>query len=346
MRLAQAARNLSITTDDIIAFLSKKGIEVEKDSNTKLDEESVSLLFDYFDTKPVEEKEAAKKNADIDNKGKAEVEPTTHDETNNGKDYVALKSNESNESNESVEKVLPKDQSVVTQEHSELHSEDKNSNSKDSSFEPAETQEDNKPAEENNMDVAHIHVEGKVDENDKEKIDELTSEVQPSSKRYKTVADILDSETTSSTEEDIVIKAPKISLKGLNVLGKIDLPEPKPKEEKQKHSAEKDKSSNINKKKAHRRLKDNSRGKKRELTPQQIREREKKREARKQEEAERLRKKKKEAYYKEKILKPTQEKQKKNKPKKARTSNTEVNKKQVKPQPTTLLGKFWRWLNT
>ena len=83
MRLAQAARKLSITTDDIVDFLEIRGIVIEKDSNTKLDENAVKLLYRHFE---IEEEEA-------ENEVIAEVEDTIRteekDEVDEKEDKIA-----------------------------------------------------------------------------------------------------------------------------------------------------------------------------------------------------------------------------------------------------------------
>lgn len=322
MRLAQAARDLSITTDDIIAFLNKKGIEVEKDSNTKLNEESISLLFNYFGVETIE------KNKPVE---------------------ISVKSESSSEEQGLPESVITNSENYETDilnaavteqvEESNTHGISTENNSENTSLE----KQDNSNTEgKEEIAVAHITIkEESVEEQEEVHGKEETN----SPRNYKTVADILASEINNE-EEDIIIKAPKVALKGLNVLGKIDLPEPKPKVEKENSENEADKEKPRREKRPKRKQKEHSTRNKRELTPQQIREREKKKEARKQEEAERLRKKKKEAYYKQRVLKPTQEKQKKTKPKKVKKDIPQGVKKEIKPQPTTLLGKFWRWLNT
>lgn len=324
MRLAQAARDLSITTDDIIAFLNKKGIAVEKDSNTKLNEESVSLLFNHFGAEKVTKSKA------IDTSAKEDSSSTKPEKTESTTLTTASET-ENSEMTEPIYDVAEKPENL--EEHNSINN-------------PTEADEIIDSPEKEEIAVAHINVDEKPFD-EQEEVNEVQEE--STLKNYKTVADILASEINNE-DDDIVIKAPKVALKGLNVLGKIDLPEPKPKSEKEAAESEKDKDKDKDKlrreKRQSRKPKERSGRHKRELTPQQVREREKKKEARKLEEAERLRKKKKEAYYQQKVLKPTQEKQKKTKPKKVKRSNPEQVKKKTKPQPTTILGKFWRWLNT
>ncbi len=306
MRLAQAARDLSITTDDIITFLEKKGITIEKDSNTKLTEESVSLLFDNFET-PISRKQEKEET-------EAELSPEIIEENQ----VEAIEDNATLELTEnSVNKVAE-----IPEQNNQLQ--DDITVAKEEETEELVLKETAKePAAYNETETDEVKT--------------------PKEKKYQTVTDLLESEEEFS--DDVVIKAPKVSLQGLNVLGKIELPEPKPKAEKVKPEVGTDKKP-AKKHSDSRRRREPVKRNRRELTPQQIREREQKRESRKREEDAKLEKRRKEKYYKEKILRPKQEQQKNRKPKKRKEvepANTPQNRK---PQPTTVLGKFWRWLNT
>ncbi|MBK6266270.1 hypothetical protein JKA74_14585 [Marivirga sp. S37H4] len=296
MRLAQAARDLSITTEDITSFLAKKGITIEKDSNTKLNDESVTLLFDYFE-------------GDLRVKKKKKETEQLPEPVQESKPELSEEEVDEKESQ----------QPVIEEKSTEIEfSEDINI---EATNEPAKETED-----------TSIH-------ND---ITEAAAINSPGEREYKTVSDLL--ESGDEISDDVVIKAPKVSLQGLNVLGKIDLPAPKAKAE--KVEAEIDKKTIRKNDSARRNKREPLKRSRKELTPQQIREREQKREKRRREEAAKLEKKRKEKFYKEKILKPKQEQQKKRKPKKSKTMAPEKAQVQKRPQPTTLIGKFWRWLNT
>ncbi|WP_296621443.1 hypothetical protein [Marivirga sp.] len=278
MRLAQAARKLSITTEDIVDFLEIRGMTVEKDSNTKLEERAVQLLYKHFD---IEE----------DSKLKG-VEPK--------EDIGTIEIKEEEQTIPEID--LPK---------SEGQKED-----------VTESQE--------------------IEETEIESEENLVEE-KPNNKLFKTVDELLEGESDNSSD-DFVIKAPKVELKGLNIVGKIDLPEPKPKPE-----VEQKEESKVNRrKKSHLKTREDrkppKKRQKRELTPTEIRKREEQKEARKRERVEKEKKKKREQFYREKILKPKQIEQK-NKLKKRKSSAVETGSEQ-KPQPKTVLGKFWLWLNT
>ena len=279
MRLAQAARKLSITTDDIVDFLEIRGVSIEKDSNTKLDEEAVELLYKYFE---------------IEEEGKVEIEEIEEDES--------VDQEEDSLKELSAAKSLNLESDQV---------EDK----------VADEEETAAPAE---KDI------------------QATEGKEESIKRsFKTVDELLEGDDDHSST-DFIIKAPKVELKGLNVVGKIDLPEPKQKSEpeEKKEVDRRTKKSTANTR-PRRPLK---RKQKRELSPAEIRKRQEEKDARKLERIKKERKKKREEFYKEKVLKPKQIEQK-NKPKKKKSAAVGKMVEQ-KPKPKTVLGKFWRWLNT
>lgn len=147
-------------------------------------------------------------------------------------------------------------------------------------------------------------------------------------------------------------KAEKIRLEGLKVLGKIELPEPKaPKEDKEEEDAEDpsedEDNGGVN---VVRHSRQNSRPR---LTPEQREERRLKnkrakekrlqKERQRKKELELLRKKeKKEKHYLNKINNPSPY------PKKVKSKKTVRKRAQEtqSKQPKTLMGKFWKWLNT
>ncbi|MEQ8339242.1 MAG: hypothetical protein RIA62_17915 [Cyclobacteriaceae bacterium] len=143
------------------------------------------------------------------------------------------------------------------------------------------------------------------------------------------------------TEEEVeVIRAPKITLPGLKVKGKIDLPEPKkpePKEEKQ-HQEEK----NQSKKKSERKKK----GKNGEdYNPVAAARKRKQLREEKERIAELNRRKKAKAqhYYKiqQKVAKTKQEKSKEQS-----AGSTRSNTSQDLAAPKNIFQRFWRWFNT
>ncbi len=167
-----------------------------------------------------------------------------------------------------------------------------------------------------------------------------------------TVDEILADESETLAKKVALIKAPKVELQGLKVLGKIELPQPKTKEqsteEEEVKGAKKEKPEKTGKGKfANRKpLSPEQREKKR----QELREKNRKKqewEAHKQKLREsRQKKAAREEFYKKQVLanvavdsdvKPVKKKTKK---------KQSAPKAPKKPAPKTVLGKFWRWLNT
>lgn len=184
-------------------------------------------------------------------------------------------------------------------------------------------------------------------ETQEERVDDVPeTEIQPDIK-IATVGEILEDESEELASAVSLIKAPKVELEGLKVVGKIDLPEPKPKEDKPVEELGAD---------SERRKGKGKYGNRKALTPEQreerrVRAKKKREEKEKWEEhkkklrAERKKKAQKEKFYKEKVQAEILQAKSATKPKKKK-------KKQItqevdnRPKPKTALGKFWRWLNT
>jgi len=149
-------------------------------------------------------------------------------------------------------------------------------------------------------------------------------------------------ETPESEERSEVIKAPKIELSGLRVLGKIELPEPKKKEqpitepslqggeEKKSKQPERQRSQNRN-------PRTNPRQVKNPVALQ--REREELEAQRKREAAKEIEKEKRAQHYynKVKVVAPV---------KAPKREQIEEEIAEPVPQPKTLLGRFFRWFTT
>ncbi len=150
--------------------------------------------------------------------------------------------------------------------------------------------------------------------------------------------ELLESEKSSIDLSKItLIKAPKKELSGLKVVGKIELPEPKNKTVEKSEQLEKEPKP--------------GRHQRRQLNEEELDKRRlkaKKMEKEYQARQEKLRKKQKKAlnkaHYQQKLQR-TKNNQLKHKDKTPRPqSSSEV--KEQGPNPKTILGKFWRWMNT
>lgn len=152
--------------------------------------------------------------------------------------------------------------------------------------------------------------------------------------------ELLENEEANPDLEKVkLIKAPKKELPGLKVLGKVDLPEPKKKaeQEDQKKKPERNRRPQLSdEEKEKRRLK--AKRKKEAYEARQEK-------RRKEQEARRL-KELKAKHYQEKLRKAENIKQKKEVTKIEQERTQEPLPVRIKKEPKTLLGKWWRWMNT
>ncbi len=158
MRLASLARKLQVKPSELREFLTTENIPLPSDSNTKLDEDIVELVYNHFAPELIET---------------SDLHPVST-------------------SVEAVNDDLPN------------------------------------PTEEQEIDQSISDVEIKKEAQPKEWSDELEPTILPLAEGE------ANQETDTEIEEEEpveVIKAPKITLPGLTIKGKINLPEPKPKKE-------------------------------------------------------------------------------------------------------------------
>jgi hypothetical protein len=318
MRLAQAARKFAITTEDIISYLLKNNITIVKDSNTKLDETAIELLYSNYGVPEEKKKTFVAQEKEVSDGDTVEV-LTDVSNTSAPDDLAAELPTEVNEKENLAT------QAAVSEEEDAPNS--------------------NKPGRDEISDEA-IAPEISADLTESDTI--IVRE-----RKYKTVSDLLEEPEqenaagSTEMEEEIVIKAPIINLKGLNVLGKIELPEPKEKKTTTIEGEEK-KLARTSKKELNRVPKKHQRTKERKvLSPQELRSKEKRKADSKRKSEEAAKKKQREEYYSENVLKPKQKAQKrKQREKKSPQINPEQHRPIVEEKPKTAFGKFWKWLNT
>ncbi len=310
MRLGQLSRKLEISNREVVSFLATKGIEIKDHPNVKVSDEAEVILIEEFG---IIEKTPLEDPIIVEEPVKEEfiqeevlVEPEI-EETDISKEIVE------NNPSESVEEIIV-DAEVTIEE------------------EPI--------VEETELEIAT--------ESDDVHHDESI-----------TVGEMLgdddDPESVKSFDHVKVIKAPKVELPGLKVVGKIDLPQPKVEMEEPLHEApeESEEKSEESAPKV-RTISHDRKNSRARLTPQQMeekRQRRKKSEEKRNKEAidrrERQEQKRlkelREAHYKAKV-----EKAPKSKSVKHKVSINKNSKKMADPkdQPKSMLGKFWKWLNT
>lgn len=151
-------------------------------------------------------------------------------------------------------------------------------------------------------------------------------------------------ETPASELEKIrLIKAPKRELEGLKVVGKIELPKPVEKKAEVEEKVEIDerdlRKAGYGRRPKKQPLTEEEREKRRLKAKKRKEENEARQAKRKKAQEEQRKKERNQAYYKQKL---EQTKPRKSTPKKGSTAKSAQKRK----APKTLLGKFWRWLNT
>ena len=200
------------------------------------------------------------------------------------------------------------------------------------------SQTDDKLFDEMNIDIFNeLH----EDINSSEDTSSETEEIIASNPEIITTDKLL--ELVESDEQNVdlskitLIKAPKKELDGLKVLGKIDLPEPrKPKS----HEKEDKKSKESEKRQNH--ISEEEAEKRRLWAKKKKEENEARLEQKRKEKEKQQLKALREAHYKQRVqqIKP------KSKKKKSQTVNSDIIEALAEKKPKTILGKFWRWLNT
>jgi len=317
MRLGQLARKLAIKPSDIKKHLETQGIDFEGTSNHKVPDELVDGIVAHFMPEQEEVINETEKENTI------EIPPSTEESD------LVVKENTLAE-----ETPLVDDQVDIIQDATEEDTDKKEEVETDSFVELEEVKTEVVPEpiepEEVILTVKDILEEEELLEgSDKENSDE---------------------EIEEESKTKILIKAPKVSLPGLKVIGKIDLPEPAKKESEEESEDVVEESKdipsrkrNISQNRPHQRRdsRKNRRNKRKPLTLEEKRQREEKATARKKEATLKKKKEEQKKHYLNQVKQHSGTKPKKNK-----KIKEETHKKQEVAPPKTIMGKFWRWLNT
>ena len=146
-------------------------------------------------------------------------------------------------------------------------------------------------------------------------------------------------------EEVELIKAPKVQLPGLKVVGKIDLPESQKEEEPSQEEIEREREETENRERKS--FKGDQRRKKgkKEVSYAERRKKEERQHRREQEIRALEEKKRKETYYKENVQSKIKTSAQPTRPRK-KAAEEYQSFQQKGPAPKSIFGKFWRWLNT
>lgn len=316
MRLGTLARKINITPSQLTSFLESQSIDLPSGTNTKLTEQQIEQVLFHFNAtlttepEPIEEIE--------EGKASHSETPLVESETSDSDNVDALEVE-----TELKEQEVSPPKTKFTESFAEI--------ALPHELEDSEEHHEGTP---HDTEVEYDAVEEPSESNVPVEID---PEIESSAER-------------AAYDESIeVIKPQKVTLPGLKVKGKIDLPEPKVKSE---ENLEEEKPldpdaiiTTTGPKRERRRKPKNKRGRKYDKDYNPI-EAERKRKAReekkKKEQAERLKKKAKTRHYQRTVTttQPITAKKKKGK-------KEHVRQESLKEQQTgNFLQRFWRWMNT
>ncbi len=243
MRLSQVSRKFNIGKNTILDFLEEKGYKVEDNPNFKITEEQIQLLSKEFADSAHDKEEASGLQIGTKLSGKVVIDAEDEDKTNEPDDEeeILIK-------NVATEKLSKEeDEEIVKPESHKLQGikvvgkidlDQKKEKPKE------EIKEEKKPEVEEKKEAEVVKEEPKAEEVKEEKKEEQEAPEEE-------VKEEKEKKTPSE-----VIEAKAETLKGLKVVGKIDLPEKKEKkEEKPIASSDKESSSDSKKKRPRKRIK-------------------------------------------------------------------------------------------
>ncbi|WP_462249861.1 hypothetical protein [Ekhidna sp.] len=321
MRLGQFARKYDIRVQDLISYLESDSNE-EIHSNTKLSEEEENSVLDFFGIEPEELAPDPLPIVETIAESKSKEEDVAEIESNDTLVKAEWDANDSGYET-SLDSSLHE---TPLEEIASVNGEIEIKSSKEDESIKADV-----PAEVVNQ-VVDTPAQDEVIQTDK-------------------LLEMLESEENPADLDKIkLIKAPKKELSGLKVLGKVELPEPKKKEDKKKEPptesefvTEKDLREYRHPRKKRQPLTAEEKEKRRLKAKRKQEEYEARKEKRRKQKESQEKKARKEAHYKQKLdsVKAVKEKRKAKEQTPVLIENTDK-----RPAPKTILGKFWRWMNT
>ncbi|MEQ9403641.1 MAG: hypothetical protein RIM99_08655 [Cyclobacteriaceae bacterium] len=343
MRPGQLARKYNIPVQDILSYLETEVSPGETfHPNSRLNEEMEAQIFDYFDVTPEEPEPEIVEEAmqevieDIPAETEVLVEPMGDNTETETEETAAVTEHTETEIEEELPKIPTPTLPSTPEEEIALMGGEIELGPRPAKEEPKDE------VLEEDLPEPMIEVPIVKEEKEAPKEDEVIDTDR--------LMELLENEDTPPNLEKIkLIKATKKELSGLKVLGKIEVPEPERKEKKKEEadkSQEKKSEPDPAEKAERARLRAEQREKHRLLTKKKEEERRIRDEKRKKEKEERERKAIREAHYKQK-LKRAKTAQPKSQPTKTEApQQQEVAVAKQRSQPKTLLGKWWRWMNT
>lgn len=373
MRLGQFARKYDIRVQDIISYLEKTEEEIH--SNTKLSDEDESEILDFFGIEAQEEIEVIEPPVAAIDPPKIIDQPVAVEVENEEKVKEAVELKEEIEIEDEDAWIEQDEPVIVKAVNTEKPKEEKELAAPKPAPRIAETPEEDIALAEGELDFMPAYKEEKeADLEGEEEVQEqpaiqeqlnkaaalLEPEKKPEPKEDEVIdterlMELLESEEEAPDLDKIkLIKAAKKELSGLKVIGKVDLPEPKKKEVSEEEASEKEVSSSRRNDRP--KISDEEREKRRLKAKQKKEEFAAREKRRAKEKEEKERRDRNASHYKQKLSQPKPKKQKQ-KPKKTvtvaatpsvvvptATSALPKKAKVKKEQPTSALGKMWKWI--
>ncbi|MEO9484726.1 MAG: hypothetical protein ABJG47_14805 [Ekhidna sp.] len=327
MRLGQLARKYDISVQEIISYLEEETGE-QFHPNAKLYDALESKVYDHFDLQPLSEAEPeSDEQVEVEN-----VEPEVAMDLPEPLTEDAAEGVVDDEKVVDIPKVIDVEPPL-----------------------PATPEEEIAMVEGELAKPEDLHVlktpekKEAIPETPEVTIEEKVAHAEDEIIQTDKLLEMLESEDAPAELDKIkLIKAPKRELSGLKVLGKVDLPEPKKKEEKEEKESdivtEKDLREYRNPRRKRQPLSEEEKEKRRLQAKRKKEEYEARQEKRRKEREEQAHKSRREQHYKQKL------EQMKSAGVKGKAKHPDPPAPETphdsRPEPKTMLGKFWRWMNT
>lgn len=243
MRLSQVSRKLNIGKNTILDFLKSRGFKVENNPNSKISMEQFQMLAKEFASSAMDKEEAlgltiGKKHSDnfvIDSEKEDEEKQSDEEEEILIKSITAPKEEEAEKKEKEKEEKEEKEESDVWDDKPHLQGikvvgkiDLKKEKSKSEEKPPEETpsvKQEETEQKKKEKEEEQIKAEKEKTDKEKEKIEEVKEE----EKKQEGEKNEIKEQKIEKKKEEEVIGSKAESLKGLTVVGKIDLPEEKKK---------------------------------------------------------------------------------------------------------------------
>lgn len=259
-RLSKVAKELGVGVNTIIAFLTDKGVEVDRGPNTKVNEEVYQILLEEYQSdkaakeksKQLSQNKEERKTISLEDQAKIDSQETSAEEEDDDvTDKVFIKSNitevDKPQEEESPAPVKPEVKKVEEEAKEEIKEEEKEEEPKEKVEEKQEAveaeEEDSKgPKIKGKIDIDKLNQKTRPSKKDKEKEEKEAAAKKEAEKKAAEEAEAKkkkeeeeEKERKKAEEEDSKEhKTEYVKLTGPKILDKIDIPEEKKKKDKKK----------------------------------------------------------------------------------------------------------------